>query len=123
LPARKYLKVVSRLVRPGTIGMAVLLGSAASAAAHQEVTLQNPGAQQERVSERLAAIREAVSELSGSEATTHTGERRMAWHNWGNGWRAGWGRPWGNFNFGLPWSNWNNWRNGWHNWGNGWPNW
>ena len=120
MPARKYLKVVSRLVRPGTIGMAVLLGSAASAAAHQEVIPQNPGAQQERVSERLAAIREAVSELSGPETAAPTGKRRMAWHNWGNGGGWRWGRPWGNFNFGLPWSNWNN---GWQNWRNGWPNW
>ena len=124
MSARKYLKVVSHLVRPGTIGMAVLLGSVASAAAHQEVIPQNPTAQQERVSERLAAIREAVSELSGGETPAPNGERRMAWHNWGNGGGGwGWGRPWANFNFGLPWSNWNNWRNGWHNWRNGWPNW
>ena len=57
------------------------------------------------------------------------GERRLAWHNWGNGggWGGGggwgWGRPWGNLNFGLPWNNWNNWRNGWNNWHNGWGNW
>ncbi len=94
---QKYLNVVSKLVTPGALGVAVLLGSTAPIAASQEpAALQPPGAQGERVSERLAA---------------------------GGGW--GWGRPWGNFGFGggSPWSNWNNWRNGWNNWGNGWGNW
>ena len=126
MSSRKYLNVVSRLVSPGTIGMAVLLGSAAPApAAQHPAGVQNTGAQQERVSERLAAIREAVSALADSagDPATPSGEQRMAWHNWGNGGGWGWGRPWANFNFGLPWNNWNNWRNGWHNWRNGWPNW
>ena len=123
---RKYLKVVSHLVTPGTIGVALLLGSAAPAAAAQDPAgTPNSGAQDQRVSERLAAIREAVSVVSGNEAETSapTAEQRMAWHNWGNGFGFGFGRPWANFNFGLPWNNWNNWRNGWHNWRNGWGNW
>lgn len=123
MTARKYLKVVSHLVSPGTIGIALLLGSAAPAAANHAQVAQASGAQEERVSERLAAIREAVSELSGSETSAPTGERRLAWHNWGNGGGWGWGRPWANFNFGVPWNNWRNWRNGWNNWRNGWPNW
>lgn len=128
----KYLKVVSELVTPGAMGMALLLGSSLPAAAAQEpADAQAPGAQGERVSERLAAIREAVSAIAGTETQTSdsVGERRLAWHNWGNGWGGGggggwgWGRPWGNLNFGLPWNNWNNWRNGWNNWHNGWGNW
>jgi hypothetical protein len=123
---RKYFNVVSRLVSPGTIGMAVLLGSTVPAPAAQHPTAaENTGAPEQRASERLAAIREAVSVASGAEIETSPsrGEQRLAWHNWGNGGGWGWGRPWANFNFGQPWNNWNNWRNGWHNWRNGWGNW
>ncbi|HYU12514.1 MAG TPA: GrrA/OscA1 family cyclophane-containing rSAM-modified RiPP [Stellaceae bacterium] len=128
---QKYLKLVSELVTQGAIGgaigVALLLGSAASSAASQDPVGQQPTrAQDERVSERLAAIREAVSAVSGPEAQTEerAGGRRMAWHNgWGNGLSFGFGHPWGNFNFGTPWNNWNNWRNGWNNWRNGWGNW
>ena len=126
---QKYLKVVSELVAPGAVGVALLLGSAAPAAASQDSAGQQPArVQDERVSERLAAIREAVSAVSGPETQTEkrTGDQRLAWHNgWGNGFGLGlgFGRPWGNFNFGQPWNNWNNWRNGWNNWHNGWGNW
>ena len=116
---QKYLDVVSRLVTPGAVGMAVILGSAVPAAASQDV---QPAARQ-GVSERLAAIREAVSAVAGETgATTGEGEQRLAWGNWrnGGGFGFGFGGPWGNFGFGggPPWHNWNNWRNGWHNWGN-----
>jgi len=116
---QKYLNVVSKLATPGALGAALLLGSAAPGVASQEPLAQPPAAQGERVSERLAAIRDAVSAVAGSEVQTPQ-ERRLAWGNWG-GW--GWGRPWGNFGWGGPWHNWNNWRNGWNNWGNGWGNW
>ena len=124
---QKYLNVVSKLATPGAVGMAVLLGSAAPGAASQEPSNQGqPSATGERVSERLAAIREAVSEVAGGQ--TRAGDaasgQRLAWGNWGNGgFGFGIGRPWANFNFGVPWNNWNNWRNGWHNWRNGWGNW
>jgi rSAM-associated Gly-rich repeat protein len=123
----KYLRVVSEFAARGAIGVALLLGAAAQAEASQDPAGKQPRAQDERVSERLAAIREAVSAVAGSETSTEDrgGDLRLAWHNWGNGGHGGWGwgRPWGNFNFGLPWNNWNNWRNGWHNWRNGWGNW
>jgi rSAM-associated Gly-rich repeat protein len=129
LPQR-YLKVVSELVTPGAVGVALLLGSAAPAAASQDsASQQSARAPEERVSERLAAIREAVSAVSGPETQTEerAGDRRLAWHNgWGNGGLGlgfGWGSPWANFNMGQPWNNWNNWRNGWNNWRNGWGNW
>ena len=128
---QKYLKVVSELVAPGAVGVALLLGSAAPAAASHDMAGQQPArAQDERVSERLAAIRDAVSVVSGTEtqAQQPAGEQRLAWHNgWGNGggggFGFGFGNPWGNFNFGQPWNNWHNWRNGWNNWRNGWGNW
>ena len=67
----KYREIVSRLMTPGAIGMAVLLGAAAPSAASQEPTGQQPSsAQGERVSERLAAIREAVSAVSGAQERT-----------------------------------------------------
>ena len=121
---QKYLGIVSKLMTPGAIGMAVLLGSAAPGAASQEPAGQQPSpAQGERVSERLAAIRDAVSAVSGApaQATDAAGEQRLAWHNgWGNGWGGGWGGGgWGG-GWARPWSNWHN---GWNNWRNGWGNW
>ena len=133
---QKYLNVVSKLLTPSAVGMAVLLGSVAPAAASQEPAGPPPtGAQGERVSERLAAIREAVSAVGEAtvEGEAQNGQR-LAWGNWhnggfggggfgGGGFGFGFGSPWGNFGIGVPWNNWNNWRNGWHNWGNGWGNW
>jgi rSAM-associated Gly-rich repeat protein len=126
---QKYLRVVSELATRGAIGVALLLGATASGEASRDPAGQQPTrSQDERVSERLAAIREAVSAVAGSETPTEgrEGDLRLAWHNGGNGWGGGgfgWGRPWSNFSFGLPWNNWNNWRNGWNNWRNGWGNW
>ena len=121
---QKYREIVSKLMTPRAIGMAVLLGSAAPVAANPEPAGQQPSAAQgERVSERLAAIREAVSEVASvpNSPTDPATEHRLASGNWGGGF--GFGLPWGNFGYGGPWNNWNNWRNGWHNWRNGWGNW
>jgi rSAM-associated Gly-rich repeat protein len=121
---QKYLKVVSELAASGAVGAALLLGVAPPAAADQEPATRQPtSAPGERVSERLAAIRDAVSAVSGAPAEA-ADQLRLAWGNWRNGgWGGGgWGRPWGNFGFGLPWNNWNNWRNGWNNWRNWWRN-
>src|SRR5262249_5861752 len=64
-----------------------------------------PGAQQERVSERLAAIRGAVSELSGPETAAPIGKRRMAWHKWGvTAGGGGGGGPRGSLTLSLPWA-------------------
>ena len=64
---QKYLKLVSGLATRGTIGVALLLGAAASGEASQAPADQQPTqTQDERVSERLAAIREAVSALADS---------------------------------------------------------
>ncbi len=118
---QKYLSVVSKLATPGALGAALLLGSAAPGLASQDPA-QPLSAQRERVSERLAAVRDAVSTTieGAAQASDAAGERRLAWGNWG----GGWGRGWGGGGYGYnPWNNWNNWRNGWHNWGNGWGNW
>lgn len=124
---RKYLKIVSQLVTPGAVGVALTLGAAVPAAASTEAA-DAALLQREPVAERLAAIREAVSEIAGAEAQAKdpTAGRRLAWLNWRNGgWGGGgwgWGgRPWG----GGPWGGWggpwNNWHN-WNNWRNFWSN-
>jgi hypothetical protein len=114
---QKYLGILSAMVPAGAVGISLLLGSTAPAAASQEPSALQPRASgEERVSERLAAIRDAVSTVAG-EPAQHDGNVRFAWwRNWG--WGYGWGRPWG----GWGWPNWNNWHN-WNNWNNWWRNW
>jgi rSAM-associated Gly-rich repeat protein len=119
------------LIGSGAVGVALLLGAAPSANAAQNPPDRQPTiADAARVSERLATIREAVSEAARTaeqeRASGALDGLRLAWHNWGNGvWRQpwanwGWGTPWGNVY--RPWNNWNNWRNGWNNWRNRWAN-
>jgi hypothetical protein len=116
---QKYSKILSAIVPAGAVGVSLLLGSTAPGAASQEPAASQPRAlDQAQVSERLVAIRDAVSAVAGREAAKQ-GESnlRLAWGNW---WRnGGWGyRPWG----GYGWPNWNNWHN-WNNWNNWWRNW
>lgn len=117
---QKYLGILSGMVPAGAVGVSLLLGSSAPSAASQDPAgLQPPAAQEGRISERLAAIRDAVSTVVGQEASKRQGDKmRLAWGNWwrngGWGWGPGW-RGWG-------WPNWNNWRN-WNNWNNWWRNW
>src|SRR5271170_7909869 len=113
---QKYLKILSGMAPAGAVGVSLLLGATTPGAARQDPAgLRPETAQEARISERLAAIRDAVSSVVGQEAATRDhGNMRLAWGNW---WRnGGWGgRPWG----GWGWPNWNNWRN-WNNWNNWW---
>jgi hypothetical protein len=114
----KYLRILSRIAPAGAAGVSLLLGSTAPGVASPDPTMVQPkAAQPAGVSERLAAIREAVSTVAQQEAgaqSADTGKLRLAWGNW---WRnGGWWRPWG-----WGWPNWNNWRN-WNNWPNFWRN-
>jgi rSAM-associated Gly-rich repeat protein len=120
---QKYLKVLSALLPAGAVGAALLLGSAGSATAKQEpVRLQPQTGDEARVSDRLAAIRGAVSEIAGSHhAAARDGSQLAWWGNWRNGgggygvWRNGGWRNAGWLNGG--------WRNGGAAWRNGgWPN-
>ncbi len=114
---QKYLQILSGVVPAGAVGMSLLLGATAPAAAKEEPAGLQPRAfDQSRVSERLAAIRQAVSDAAGNETANGKDEDlRLAWGNWWRNWgfRPRWG--WG-------WPNWNNWRN-WNNWNNWWRNW
>jgi hypothetical protein len=114
----KYLRILSGIAPAGAAGIALLLGSAVPSAAIRPSTTSEPLAtDQAGVSERLAAIREAVLDVAKAEteaARSKDGELRLAWGNW---WRNWGGRP-----RGWGWPNWNNWRN-WHPWNNWWRNW
>lgn len=112
---RRYRRILSLLVPAGALGMSILLGSTAAQAAREADSPSPPP-----VGERLAAIRDAVSDLARSDGNIPLVERseQLAWGNFSlsipfpfwNNWRNGW-RNWGN-----------NWHNGWHNWGNNWHN-
>ena len=124
-------KALAALLPGGALGASILLAltspSVTEARSSQAADLPPPA----NVSERLLAIRSAVSHMvevssqsSGSAEfePDNSGRAEPTW--WGNG---GWGRwrpGWGNAGFGWPnWHNWHNWGNGgWHNWGNGWHN-
>jgi hypothetical protein len=114
----KYLRILSGIAPAGAAGIALLLGSTMPNAATRHSASGEPfAADRAGVSERLAAIREAVSDVAAgdSRATrSQDGELHLAWGNW---WRNWGGRP-----RGWGWPNWNNWRN-WHPWNNWWRNW
>jgi hypothetical protein len=106
---QKYSKALSGLMPAGAVGLSLFLGLAASTEAkqHSQPAAANPSS----VSERLSAIRQAVSDLTGTVSERGKKELQLAWGNWRNGgWRNG---------------GWGNWRNGWHNggWHNWWHNW
>jgi hypothetical protein len=115
---QKYLEILTGIVPAGAVGLSLLLGSAIPSPADDHPAGVQPTASRPAgVSERLAAIREAVSAVIGPESGSAKGDDdnlRLAWGNWWRNW--GWRpRGWG-------WPNWNNWRN-WNNWPNWWRNW
>jgi len=117
---QKYLKILSGLLPAGAIGMVMALGAAAPAAADPEpMGAPLSAADQGRVADRLAAIRDAVSAVDGAGASKS--EEQVAWWAWrngGGGWRNGGGWGWRNGG-GGGWGN-----GGWHNggWRNYWRN-
>jgi rSAM-associated Gly-rich repeat protein len=124
---QRYQKVLSAIVPVGAVGASLLLGSVAPGTAKEDPARSQPRADVgSRVADRLAAIRQAVSELAGSAGeTTKDGQRLAWWGNWRNGggggaWRnGGWGGG-GWRNGGAAWRN-GGWRNG--GWPNFWRNW
>ena len=97
---QKYQTILTKIAPAGAMGLSLALGAAAPAVA-SEATQTTPAAST-AVSERLAAVRAAVTELGQADGNAATDEARQAWY-WGNGWP--------------------NWRNGWPNWGNWFRNW
>jgi hypothetical protein len=108
----KYQFILTQLAPAGAVGVSLALGAASPVAASEPPTGAQPSVtEKEKVSERLAAVRDAVSAIDQTRADVAKSEGRLAWGNWG--WRGGGG--WG-------WPNWNNWHN-WNNWGNWFRNW
>jgi len=116
---QRYVAILAHLAPAGAVGLSAALGAVAPAAASEPPDALRPSAAtKENISERLAAVRDAVSAIDGDRAAAAKAEGRLAWGNWGwgGGWRGGWGyRSWG-------WPNWHNWPN-WNNWGNWFRNW
>ena len=110
-PRQKYLRILAEMASAGAIGVSLLLVATAPVAADQDPAGAQPrAADQARISERLAAIREAVSDVAVS--STVKGGQQFVW--WGNGgWRNGGWRNGGWRNGG--WRN-GGWRNFWRNW-------
>ncbi len=108
---QKYVKIFAEIFPAGAVGVSLLLGATAPADANQPPTSSQPAASDiSNISDRLAAIRDAVSDLSPIVEPAG-GEQQLAWGNW---WRnGGWRGPgWRNWGWRGP-----GWRNG------GWPNW
>ena len=104
----KYQTVLTQLAPIGAVGVSLALGAAAPAAASEPPTGgQSPATVKEGVSERLAAVRDAISAVDQLRTDAAKADGRLAWGNWG---------------FGFGWPNWNNWHD-WHNWNNWWRNW
>ena len=114
---QKYRKILSEIMPAGAVGISLLLESTALGDANQPPSgSQRAASELSSVSERLAAIRAAVSDVAGP-VTERNDEQQLAWGNWWRNW--GWRGPgWRN-------GGWGNWRNGWHNggWHNWWRNW
>lgn len=110
MPLRqRYLRLMLRIVPAGAVGASLLLGSTVPSTASSRASDMQPSVSKEaRVSERLAAIRQAVSALIESDSRARLPDRNLQlawgnrWGNWGWGRRHRWGR-------GRPWNNW--WRN------------
>lgn len=104
----KYQTILTQLAPAGAVGVSLALGAASPAVASTPADGDQPNVTaKEGVSERLAAVRDAVTELDMTKAEAAKTDGRLAWGNWGFGW-------------GFP--NWNNWHN-WPNWRNWWRNW
>ena len=121
---RSYRKILSQLLPAGALGMTLLLGTSAARATPEAPAGAAAEASPLSVAVRLAAIRDAVSDVARIDAVAPDDQvRRVTWANFDiywpfwNDWHNGW-RNWHN-----DWKNgWNNWRNGWNNWANGWHN-
>src|SRR5262245_15792788 len=114
---QKYLSIISGIAPVGTAGISVLLGATIPSDAAERPMAPRTVVAEQTVSERLAAIREAVFAVAGSglTGTDQDPNIQLVWGNrWFNGgWapRRRWGPPWGNWrNFAPPWRNfWRNW--------------
>jgi len=112
----KYLKILSSVLPAGAVGASLLLAAPTPAGAKPDMSSDHAGiGRGGHVAERLAAIRDAVSEVAGQGPQRSVELAWWAWRNGGGGWRnGGWG--WRNGGWGN--GGWRNggWRNFWRNW-------
>jgi hypothetical protein len=116
---KRISKALAALLPGGALGASILLALTSPNVTEARSTRAADSPSPANVSERLLAIRSAVSHMdtssqsSGSAEFESGGPERAEPTWWGNGgwgrWRCGWG------NHGFGWPNWHNW----HNWGNG----
>lgn len=115
---QRYLGKILKIVPLGAVGATVLLGSLLPSEASDRPpnASQGPGVP---VSERLAAIRQAVFVANEAQNDSKAADFDFQRVWWGNRWNNGgfrnrpmWQQP-----------RWNNWRNNWNNWNNWWRNW
>src|SRR5690348_11059625 len=94
---QKYLKILSEIMPAGAAGVSLLLGSTAPGEGSQSPAGARASTSDfASVSERLIAIRDAVSDVARPTAASGEGEQQLAWGNWwrNGGWRNG---GWGNW--------------------------
>ncbi|HEY1261678.1 MAG TPA: hypothetical protein VGF34_20705 [Stellaceae bacterium] len=123
---QKYLNILASILPAGAAGLSLLLGSTIPASAELDSAAADLASVEASVAARLAAIRDAVSETTGANATAAKPQLAWwangGWRNGGGGWRNGgvWRNGgWGWHNGGWGWHN-GGWHNGWHNY---WRNW
>jgi len=112
-------KALAALLPGGALSASILLALTSPSVAEARSSQAADSPPLTSVSERLLAIRSAVSDMEASSQASgsaefepgNSGRVEPTW--WGNGGWGRWRRGWGNGGFGWP--NWHNW----HNWGNG----
>jgi hypothetical protein len=88
---QRYLELLSQIMPAGAVGVSLLLGAAAPGdAAHHPAAAQPMAADHYPVAERLAAVRQAVSDLAGDAVRSRPGEQQIAWGNWWHNWWHNW---------------------------------
>lgn len=125
---KRTSKALALLIPTGVIGISSALAATQAHATEAPASVAPNAA---AVSERLGAIRTAVSSMKTEVTDEKSGAvlKLADWLNIGGlGWRnGGWGNGgwhnggWGNGGWGN--GGWHNWGNGWHNWHNFWHNW
>jgi hypothetical protein len=112
-------KALAALLPGGALGASILLALTSPSVTEARSSQAADHPPLTNISERLLAIRSAVSNMEASAQSSgsaefepgDSGRAEPTW--WGNGgwgrWRSGWR------NGGFGWPNWHNW----HNWGNG----
>ena len=76
---QRYLRVLLQIMPAGAVGVSLLLGAAAPGdAAQHPADSQLSAADRSPVAERLAAIRQAVSDIAGDGVKLRPGEQQLA---------------------------------------------